>query len=170
MCKLLIAGILDNTLNLQASITTKRDIDAYNNLKEIGNIPDSWAKKYFAACDAEKARDYKKAILGDLKIEKTSPNFPEAIGQLILESPTKISYEIISNALLDYDKWIVNIISLSDGKSYLYFNDIKDKNYIEKLFGTPSRNDHLIILDNFLLRKQIIKIAKMAKIVKIQEH
>ena len=32
LCKLLTAGILDNTLNLKANITTKRDIKAYNDL------------------------------------------------------------------------------------------------------------------------------------------
>lgn len=160
LCKLLIAGILDNTLNLRANITTKRDINAYNKLKANGDISNSWAREYFDACDAERAKDYKKAILDDLKVEKTNPNFPEAIGQIILESPAKISYELIGNALSDYDEWIMNVISLYDGKSYLYFNNPKTKNYLEDLFNTPCKNNHLIILDNFLLRKQIIKIAK----------
>lgn len=157
LCKLLIAGILDNTLNLRADITTERDIDAYNNLKAISGVADDWGREYFAACDAEKAKDYKKAILDDLKIERVSSEFPETIGQIVLESPSNINYQIIADALTDYEDWLMNVISLRDGKSYLYFKGNGVKKYLEELFGTSSKNDYLIVFDHFLLRKQILK-------------
>ena len=132
-------------------------MDAYNNLKAISGVTDDWGREYFAACDAEKAKDYKKAILDDLKIERVSSEFPETIGQIVLESPSNINYQIIADALTDYEDWLMNVISLRDGKSYLYFKGNGVKKYLEELFGTSSENDYLIVFDHFLLRKQILK-------------
>ena len=160
LCRLLIAGILDNTLDLRASITTERDIAAYNQLKSLSNLPDSWRKTYFDACDTEKAKDYKTAILDDLKAEQVSPLLPSAFGQMILQDPNKINYGIIASAFVGHDAWLMNIISLADGKSYLYFSGEGVKENLEKLFDTPTTNDYLIVLDQFLLRKQIMKLAR----------
>ena len=156
LAKLLIAGILDNTLNLRSSITTDRDKKAHEELRAI--IPDDWGKEYFFACDEEKAKDYKAAILDDLKIEKVSPSFPGVFGQMILEDPNRINYETIADALSQYDEWVMNIISLSDGKSYFYYNYARET--IENLFNHKSASEHLVVLDQFLLRKQILKLVR----------
>ena len=160
LSKLLLAGLLDNTLNLRASITTDRDREAYRQLME--HVPDTWPEEYFAACDAEKTKDYKKAILSDLKIENTNPSFPSVIGQLILQDPDKLSFETISAALSDHDRWLMNVISLRDGKSYLYFHDDDTRKSLEQLFSIPAENDHLLILPHFLLRKQILALFRKA--------
>ena len=158
LAKLLIAGILDNTLNLRSSITTNRDKKAYEELKVAAHLSDDWSKEYFSACDEEKAKDYKTAILDDLKNENAAPSFPSIFGQMILEDPNRINYEMIADALSGYNEWVMNIISLSDGKSYFYYNC--EKEVVEELFKKASQEEHLIILDDFLLRKQILKLVR----------
>lgn len=160
LCKLLLAGILDNTLNLRSSITTERDLSAYEKLKSLGNVDDSWRDEYFTACSAEIAKDYKSAILSDLKEEPVSPLLPPVIGQLILLNPSNIDYDTLTSIFSGHDKWLMNIIGLNDGKSYLYFNGPGVKEGLEKLFGNKARTDHLLILDYFLLRKQILALAR----------
>lgn len=160
LCKLLIAGILDNTLNLRSSITTQRDIDAFGQLKSIGGISGEWYKDYFNACDTTIMQDYKGAILNDLKIEDVAPILPQAIAQMILLDTDKIGYQMIADTLSDYSEWVMNVIVLNDGKSYLYFNGNGVKERLQGLFNQPATNDHLLVLDQFLLRKQIMKKAR----------
>ncbi len=157
LCKLLIAGILDNTLNLRASITTERDKDAIEDLKRLGGVSYTWDEEYFDACDDEKEKDYKAAILNDLKIESVRTEFPAVFGQIILSYQDRIDFATIASAFAGYGRWLMNVISITDGKSYLYFNGDGVAENLEKLFGVDRKNDHLIVLDEFLLRKQILK-------------
>ena len=58
MATILIAGILDNTLNLKSKITTQRDIDVYNKLSKIADLPDDFAEKYFLECQKSIENDF----------------------------------------------------------------------------------------------------------------
>ena len=53
---------------------------------------------------------------------------------------------------------MINIISLIDGKSYIITDSKKSKSDLEKLFGVTFERD-ILILDKFVLRKEIIKKA-----------
>ena len=46
LAKLLIAGILDNTINLKSKMTTKRDLRAYSELKKIAASGSDWSNYY----------------------------------------------------------------------------------------------------------------------------
>lgn len=157
--KLLSAGILDNTINLKSKITTERDHRAYSELLKIGNLGQDWHKEYFRACENEQFKDLKGAILGDMKAEWVSPLLPEAIGQIILFNREDINNEILSEVFSEYDKWIINVISLEDGRSYLYCDGKETKKGLEKLFGIKSNYDSLVVLDDFILRKELLKRA-----------
>jgi inorganic pyrophosphatase/exopolyphosphatase len=85
LCKLLIAGILDNTLNLKSDITSDRDRAAYSELMRIGGISDDYCVEYFSACEAEIVNNFAQAIRDDIKIEKVGA-LPEVIGQMVLLS------------------------------------------------------------------------------------
>ncbi len=163
ICKLLIAGIIDNTLNLKANITTQRDIDAYTNLLKIGNLSENWNMTYFASCQRNIIKDLKKAIANDIKIEYINEELPEYFGQLlILDGPKMLENQVeIINIMNSYnDTWLINIISLVDGKSYiLSSSDIKTVSKLEKLLDTKSQNN-LIVLEKYMLRKEIIKKAR----------
>lgn len=159
LCKLLIAGILDNTLNLKSSITTDRDHNAYDKLMKIGNIPDDFYAEYFSACESEILKDFKKAIKDDLKIEKVGV-LPEVIGQMIIINAANFDREEMKKVFAEYPEWLMNVISLENGKSYLYFGGKSVRRRLEKLFNKQCIANDLLILDNFLLRKQIMKKAR----------
>lgn len=159
MCKLLIAGILDNTLNLKADITTDRDCNAYSELLRLGNVPENFYKEYFSACESEIMKDFKKAIKDDLKIEKAGM-LPEAIGQMIVLNLDIFDREKMKEVFTEYPEWIMNVILLEEGKSYIYFGGDGVQQRLERLFGKKCENDNLLIPNNFLLRKQIMKKAR----------
>ena len=161
MCKLLIAGILDNTLNLKSSITTDRDRVAYNELLKLGNVSEDFYKEYFSACESGVMKDFEKAIRDDLKVEKAGV-LPEVIGQMIVLNLDNFDHEKMNEFFADYPEWMMNVILLEEGKSYIYFGGDGVKQRLEHLFDKKCENDELLVLDKFLLRKQIMKKAREA--------
>ena len=163
LAKLLIAGILDNTINLKSKLTTKRDLEAYSELKRISGLDDDFGRDYFLACEKEKIKNLKRAILADMKVEWACPLLPEAIGQIILFNHSKLTREMLDTVFTDYNKWIINVISLEDGRSYLYCSDAETKVGLSELFGDDAdySQENLIILNDFILRKEILKRARL---------
>lgn len=161
LCKLLVAGILDNTLNLKSSITTDRDRVAYEKLMEIGNIQKDFYVDYFSACESEIMQDFAKAIKDDIKIEKVGV-LPEVIGQMIVLNIENFNTDEMKKIFADYPEWLMNVICLEDGKSYLYFGGEGVHERLETLFNKQCAKDNLLILDEFLLRKQIMTKAREA--------
>ncbi len=157
---LLISAILDNTLNLKAKITTKRDIIAYKKLEKI--IKDeTYPEKYFKECQIGINHNLKKAIENDTKIENVNAILPPIFAQLtiwdkdsILENKP-IIYETLNSI---GTKWMLNLICLKDGKSYLLAKDIEVQDNMEKLFHEQFQ-DEIMKLDNVWLRKEIIKLG-----------
>lgn len=163
LCKLLIAGILDNTLNLKSSITTDRDLKAYEALKMIGKIDEEWRYIYFESCYKNLEHNLKECIESDIKIETVNELLPNVFGQLIVLNKNVIfnNLETMYDTFRNYESWIFNVISLEDGKSYLFYS-AKSKNNLEQLFQKKS-DDGYLILEHFLLRKQIMKKAREIK-------
>lgn len=160
LCKLLIAGILDNTLNLKASITTQRDIDAYNKLMLCGNIEENFAYNYFKECQNSYANDLLKSIEDDLKTDVNFKNIPETVGQLLvvdLSSILKRKQEILDYMNKNYQEWMINFINLEDGKSYILTDSQKTSENINKVLH--GQIQEMIILEKFKLRKEIFKLA-----------
>ena len=163
MATLLIAGILDNTLNLKSKITTQRDIAAYNKLSKIANLPDDFAEKYFLECQKSIEQDLEKAIENDIK-RRESDIVPSVLGQLVLWSKDFIldNKDILYKTLDRLgDTWMFNLISINDGKSYIIANNEKYKRNFEKLFNKQFEGD-MMELDEFWLRKEILKKAGVA--------
>lgn len=121
------AGILDNTLNLQSEVTNERDSQAWGELKRIGELPEDFADEYFEACYAEIKADLVRAIRDDTKIEKVSPMLPEVFGQIIVPKIEDFEAKVLSSAFAEYSEWMMNVIALKDGKSYIYFSENKAK-------------------------------------------
>lgn len=160
LCKLLTAAILDNTLNLKASITTDRDKKAYHDLMRLGQLEKTWPQEYFNACEKKILSDLKTAIIHDMK-NNNEINLPNAFGQLTIFNSKSVlkQIDLVKEVFSKYDEWMINIISLEDGKSYIITNSDKSKKQLEKLFNKKFIND-VMILNKFMLRKEIIKKAR----------
>lgn len=161
LAKLLMAAILDNTLNFKAKITTERDKEAYTELMKIAGEDEGFAERYFLECQAEAERDLATVIKNDTKIEKASSVFPGVIGQLLCwdgEEFLRRAREI-GEVLGEIDeRWIMNLISLKDGRSYVLVSDDRAAEEVLRLFGGVYR-DGVVVLPKVWLRKEILKRA-----------
>lgn len=158
---LLMAAILDNTLNFKAKVTTKRDIVAYSELEKIVNI-ENYSEKYFKECQMEIEKNLEKAIENDTKIEHITSVLPNIFGQLTVWEKDNIfkSKKTIFHTLDSIgDRWMMNIICLKDGKSYIIARDLDVQKNLIRLFGKNFKDD-ILELDGLWLRKEIIKKAR----------
>ena len=96
-----------------------------------------------------------------MKIEKVGV-LPEVIGQMIVLNIDKFDTEEMKKVFEEYPEWLMNVICLEDGKSYLHFSGEGVRQRLETLFDKQSVADDLLVLDEFLLRKQIMKKAREA--------
>ena len=161
ICKLLLAGILDNTLNLKANITTTRDIEACNNLYKIGKIDKSWANTYFLSCQELIEKDFESSIKNDVKIKCKDKYLPDVFGQLLVLNKDSIleKEDTLIKIMNSYNEpWVFNLVCLDDGKRYIIPNDDTTKKQMEILFSKKFKNN-ILILDHLLIRKEIMKKA-----------
>lgn len=156
---LLMSAILDNTLNFKAKVTTDRDKVAYKKLEKIVEGKENYAEKYFLECQLSIENNLQKAIENDTKIENVNPLLPRIFGQLTIWDKKNI----LDNKSIIYDtldnigrEWMMNLICLKDGKSYIIAPNFEAQKKLEKLLNGRFQND-IMKLDNVLLRKEIIK-------------
>lgn len=164
IAKLLMAAILDNTLNFTANITKQRDIDAYSKLEKITE-DFNFKELYFSECQKIVENDLINSIVNDIKIEETSPYLPKVLGQLTIWdiAPILNKKDAIKDVMNSYgNEWLINIISLEENKSYILYSTEKVKKDLVMLFNCTSIDDILIITPA-KLRKEIIKIAMESK-------
>lgn len=158
IAKLLMAAILDNTLNFTANITKQRDKDAYNKLEKLTGFTD-FKTMYFYEVQNVIEQDLINAIANDIKIEETCRYLPKTLGQLTIYDVTSIlrNLDVIKITMNKYNKkWLINIICLKENRSYIICSDKNIKNNLVKLFNNNSDSD-IIILNPAILRKEIIR-------------
>lgn len=158
IAKLLMAAILDNTLNFTANITKQRDKDAYNKLEKLTGFTD-FKTMYFYEVQNVIEQDLINAIANDIKIEETCRYLPKTLGQLTIYDVTSIlrNLDVIKTTMNKYNKkWLINIICLKENRSYIICSDKNIKNNLVKLFNNNSDSD-IIILNPAILRKEIIR-------------
>ncbi len=149
---------------MKAKVTSKRDITAYEKLESI--IQDrKYPEKYFLECQSQINKDLKLAIENDTKTEYVSLILPPIFSQLTIWDKEDvlrdkdIIYTILNNI---GNKWMLNLICLKDGKSYVIAQDLEVQKKLEKLFHKKFKTD-IMELDNVWLRKEIMKIAQEQK-------
>lgn len=153
-----MSAILDNTLNLKAKITTTRDIIAYKKLETI--IDDkTYSEKYFKECQLGIDKNLRLSIENDTKIENINSILPPIFVQLtVWDKETILENKQIINETLNAigTKWMLNLICLKDGKSYLIAKDLSVRINMERLFNKKFKNE-IMELEDVWLRKEIIK-------------
>lgn len=160
MAKLLISAILDNTLNLKAQSTTKRDISAYKKLLKLSGIESNYNEIYFKECQKKISSNLIESIKNDTKIEIESNLLPNIFSQLLFwDGKDFLKNKLIYDTLNSFgSEWMINIISLKDNTSYLISEDIKVQKNLETLFNKKFENN-IMKLNKIWLRKEIIRKA-----------
>lgn len=159
----LICGILDNTLNFGAKITTDRDHQAYQKLLTLADLPKDWTARYFAECQAGMLHDIQGAINNDFKVLEFS-GWTDMIqtGQLGIWNAQDLlgkHLPAIKSAMAKKgEHWFMNIIAMSEGRSYLICTDPGLKEWLSELLGLHFKND-IAVADRMWLRKEITKQA-----------
>lgn len=160
--RLLMCGILDNTLNFGAKITTERDQHAYDELSKIANLPEDWPAQYFDACQAEITANLVQAIKDDTKTMSGFKTFADSIevGQLTIWDGHEVatdSFETFKEVLrINQSPWFANIISIKDGKSYFVTDDPAVQVWLAKLLAVQFTGN-IAGADRMWLRKEIKK-------------
>lgn len=157
--QLLIAAILDNTLNLTSANTTDEDRKVFAELCDTYNIDEKWCSDYFLEVQKNIEEGLKSAMLGDVKFVRDNEILPSKIGQLAVWNVKSI----ISNLSMIcgwfnelFDKWMINIIDIKNNCSYFVCEDAEYRQKIEKVFGVEF-NVNIAKTKTAYLRKEIIK-------------
>ena len=165
IAKLLLAAILDNTLNFNADITTERDRAAAKQLAKIAGVNlTEFTAWYFQAVSETVLADVQGAILGDIKTT-TLPTTQEdlAFGQLTVWDATTVLAQVaeLRRTMSDrYPNWVLSIISLSMGHNYLLASSSETLEYFAKLLDLET-DQEIGVSKRLFLRKEIL--AKMLK-------
>ena len=159
---LLIAAILDNTLNLTSSNTTQEDIDVFNELCRKEHIDEEWCAHYFSEVQASVEADLENALFNDIKKIGKDDILPSYISQLcvweaksILESLPKIRQWFEGWS----DSWMINVIDIKHHCSYFVCDDSYHQKEIEKNFDVHFESG-IAQTPVPYLRKEIIKKTK----------
>ncbi len=159
--RLLMCGILDNTLNFGADITSERDRHAYDTLSALANLSDDWPARYFGACQTDIMVDIAQAVLDDTK-EMTFKTFPNgmAVGQFAVWDAGEAAhqtFEVFERQLLGIQpSWLMNVLGISDKKSYFVTNVPEVQEWLQDLLGVEF-DGSVAVAPRTWLRKEIMK-------------
>lgn len=158
--RLLVCGILDNTLNFGARVTTQRDREAYDALLEIADLPDDWPAQYFGECQEAILADPAAAIQTDTKtLEFKTFDRTLRVAQLAVWDIQQMLAEhqdaLIAAMAEMSPVWFVNIVCISEGKSYLLSNNTEVQMWLAGLLGVRFEGP-VATADRLWLRKEII--------------
>lgn len=139
MATLLAAGILDNTLNFRAKITSERDREAYIKLLKIAGLPKDWSEQYFSWCQRDIEQQLMEAIRTDTKsmrLEGWSGDL--SMGQLAVwdaEGLSRHKVEIRRAMKASGHPWLMNIMSIRHGWNYIIAEDEGLQRFIADVLG-----------------------------------
>lgn len=161
VARLLMAGILDNTLNFISEVTTERDRMAYESLMGISGLSSSWAGEYFAACQEAIVGDLADSLKADSKRMGLS-GFEGMllVGQIAIWDGEAIAgrFSELREVMPAKDRWFINVISISENKSYILCEDDQLRQFLEMLTGGDFTNN-VMALNRAWLRKEILQVA-----------
>ncbi len=159
---LLATSILSNTLNFGASVTTQRDIDAFEELKKHIDMPKDWQENYFKEVGENILKNVGGAITSDTKILNIAGiDFPITMGQIELwdASDFIVKYqEEIKVALKNFGNtaWFISVPSIVEKKNYMYTESQKIKDLLSKIIPIIFQGD-IGVTDTLWMRKEIRK-------------
>ncbi len=159
---LLISAILSNTLNFKASVTSDRDIEAYDQLKKYSDLPENWVEIYFKDQEIFTYQNPYKSVKEDTISITTKLPYKLVIGQLELWNSSEYFEKHLADAIkalkeVGEDHWFLTSPSISEGKNYIYSENIELQLELQKLLGITFVNN-LAMTNKLILRKEIKKL------------
>lgn len=154
--RLLIAAILDNTLNLTSSNTTPEDVVVFRALCRHADVDDGWRAAYFSEVQAEAEADLRNALRNDTKTVRGNPVLPEKVAQLCVWDAERILRRLPEIREWIEGQWMLNLIDLQHRCSWFVCGDEIHQKKISRLFGVPFENG-VAKTPVAYLRKEIIK-------------
>lgn len=158
--RLLMAAILDNTLDLTSSNTTNEDREAFSELCRQAGEDDSFRAVYFSEVQLNVESDLKNALFKDMKHIGQTPLLPDNMAQLCVWDAEGM-FEKLPHIREWFDTmdggWLLNLIDIKHRCSYFVCDDTSYyQDVIEKIF-TVEFEDGVARSAQPYLRKQIIK-------------
>lgn len=159
--RLLVCGILDNTLNFGAKITTARDKAAYEQLLTWANLSEDWAAQYFGECQVAIDADPVQAVANDTKfIQFAGSESTTCVGQIAVWSAKELLEKSQTDIVRHFEAknmpWFMNIISIGERKSYFLAVNPDVQQRLAHLLGVKF-DGSLGEADRLWLRKEIIQ-------------
>jgi hypothetical protein len=139
--RLLYTGILSNTLYFRADLTSPRDHQAFDKLGKTANLPETWPARYFRETETGIMAGITKAAREDTKDDLAIPNLglTIAISQLELWDAKDLVVNHQAEIKVAHDEqklpWFHTSPSISEGKNYLYTENITLKTVLEQAIG-----------------------------------
>ena len=156
---LMIAAILDNTLNLTSSNTTDEDREAFYALCHQAGVGDEFRGEYFSQVQSNVEADLKNALMNDIKHIGDNMVLPANIAQLCVWDADGIIARLPDiRRWLDKVSggWMLNLIDIKHYCGYFICDDIQCQSKLEKIFNVNFHNG-IAKLSKAYLRKQILK-------------
>jgi inorganic pyrophosphatase len=161
--ELLACGILDNTLNFKAKITTERDKAAYAALAQQGRLPHGLPEQYFTDCQQHILNNLEHALKNDSKIVPY-PGLPHKthVGQLALWDAKDFIHSaknVVRETLCAENlPWFMNTIDIHSGQSLFFCENPELKAFLEHLLNVKFKDD-AAAANRMWLRKEIMRQA-----------
>ena len=167
---LLYTAIFANTLDFKSAVTGERDRVAAKELLPYTKLPQNWHEQYYAEIEGEFLEDALKNIREDTKkIKMFDSRFNFGQIELVnarnfLEQSINSFTDLESKASQDGEKeaWVVNVVSIEEGCSYLYSNCTKLLKRL-KTITTPKalektcNGGSILVTPRLWLRKELLK-------------
>ena len=158
---LLIAAILDNTLDMTSSIVTDEDREAFDLLCKKENVGDEWRSAYFSEVQDSIEADLYNALFNDLKVMHSHPVIPELFAQLCIWDSQRI-LDKLGDIRRWFggrgESWMVNIIDIKRRRSCFVCDSEKHRGRLEENFHIQFDNG-VAVTQKPYLRKEIIKLT-----------
>lgn len=154
--RLLIAAILDNTLNLTSTNTTEEDVETFRILCAHANVDQDWCASYFAEVQAGVESDLRNALLQDTKNLRDNSVLPGKVAQLCVWDSNSVMERMPEIRGWFDGTWMLNIIDLQHHCSWFVCDEPSYQTKIANLFGITFENGVAQTPIPYL-RKEIIK-------------
>lgn len=151
IAKLLLAAILDNTINFNAKITTERDRVAAAKLAEIAGVDfDKFVEWYFSEVSRTVLNDLENSLLQDSKeieIKLSSGPVKLTFSQLLLWDVQGVSSQsdrIMEIMNREHKNWIVSVLCISERKNYILASSKAIGDYFAELLDLEEQDSWLV--------------------------